>query len=161
MEQIDPVRFLREQVGQRTMERVLDLVVQSLDVNELLRQVDVDALLSRVDVDALLAHIDVDALLRHVDVDAVVEKVDVNALVSRVDVQALVERIDIDALVQHTDIGAVMVMSSGHVTSKAVDTIRAQAIELDGVVDRWVRRLLHRRRGPAAPRTLLGTEAGP
>jgi hypothetical protein len=113
------------------MERMLDLVVQAVDVNDLVQQVDVDALLSRVDLDALL---------------------------SRVDLNRLLARVDIDALVEHTDIGAIVLMSSGRAGDKAVDLVRGQAVALDRVIDHWVRRLL-RRRGPglASP----GTGAGP
>ena len=143
MDQIGQVRAASELLAQRTVERVLDLVVQSLDVNELAQQVDVDALLSQLDL------------------NAVIEKIDLNVLLSRVDVQALVERIDIDAIVQDTDIGAAIAMSSGHVADKAVDILRSQAVSLDDRIDHWVRRLL-RRGGPglAAPRTLPNTEAG-
>ncbi len=143
MDQIDQMRAASELLAQRTMERVLDLIVRSLDVNQLVQRVDADALLNQLDL------------------NAVIEKIDLNVLLSRVDVEALVERIDIDAIVQHTDIGAVIVMSSGPVTGKAVDILRGQAIALDDGIDRLVRRLF--RRGgpsPAAPPTLLGSEAG-
>jgi len=133
VEQIDQMRAASELLAQRVMERVLDLVIQSLDVNELAGQVDLNA---------------------------VIEKIDLNALLSRVDMQALVEQIDIDAIVQDTDIGAAIAMSSGHVASEAVDILRGQAIALDDRIDHWVRRLL-RRSGPglAAPPTLLKTQA--
>jgi hypothetical protein len=143
MEQIDQMRAASELLAQRAMERVLDLVVQSLDVNELARQVDMDA------------------LLRQLDLNAVIAKIDVNALLSQVDVQALVERIDIDAIVRDTDMGAAIAMSSGHVTSEAVDILRGQAIALDDRVDHWVRRLLRRGDpGLAAPPPLLDTGTG-
>ena len=111
--------------------------------------------------DALAQQVDVDALLSQLDLNAVIEKIDLNVLLSRVDVQALVERIDIDTIVQDTDLGAAIAMSSGHVAGKAVDILRSQAVSLDDRIDHWVRRLL--RRGgpdPAAPQTLLNTEAG-
>jgi len=143
VDQIDQMRAASELLAQRAMERVLDLVVQSLDVNELAQQVNVDALLSQLDL------------------NAVIKKIDLNALLSRVDVQALVERVDIDAIVQDTDIGAAIAVSSGRVTDEAVDILRGQAVALDDRIDHWVRRLL-RRSGPglAAPPTLLKSEAG-
>jgi hypothetical protein len=143
VDQIDQMRAASELLAQRAMERVLDLVVQSLDVNELARQVNMDALLSQLDLNAVIA------------------KIDLNALLSRVDLQALVERIDIDALVQDTEIGAAIAKSSGHAASEAVDILRGQAVTLDDRIDHWVRRLL-RRGGPglAAPPTLLDTGAG-
>jgi len=143
VDQIDQMRAASELLAQRAMERVLDLVVQSLDVNELAQQVNVDALLSQLDLNAVIA------------------KIDLNALLSRVDVQALVERVDIDALVKDTDIGAAIAVSSGRVTGEAVDILRGQAVALDDRIDHWVRRLL-RRRGPglAAPPALIKTGAG-
>ena len=143
MDQIDQMRAASELLAQRVMERVLDLVVQSLDVNELASQVDVDALLSQVDL------------------NAVIEKIDLNALLGRVDVQALAERIDVGAILKHTDIGAVIAMSSRPATSEAVDILRGEAVALDDRIDRWVRRLLRRRDSvPAAPTTVLNAETG-
>jgi hypothetical protein len=142
---VDPLGQMRsasEVLAERALERVLDLVVQAVDANELVEQVDVDALLRRVDLNAVLGRVDVDALL------------------SRVDVNRLIAQVDIDALVQHTEIGAVIMMSSGSVGNRAVDLVRGQAVGLDDVIDRWVRRLL-RRSGPglAAPSALLNAGA--
>lgn len=143
MDQIGQMRAASELLAQRTMERVLDLVVQSLNVNELAQQVDVNELLSQLDL------------------NAVIEKIDLNELLARVNIQALVDRVDIDAIIQHTDIGAAIAMSSGHVTGKGVDILRGQAVALDDRINHWVRRLL-RRSGPglAGPPTLLNAEAG-
>ncbi|MGH3170584.1 MAG: hypothetical protein ACRDN0_32485 [Trebonia sp.] len=139
MEQIDQMRAASELLAQRVMERVLDVVVASLDVNELAQQVDVNGLLSRLDLNAVMAQIDL------------------NALLDRVDVQALAERIDIEALIQHGDLGAVIATSSGHVTGQMVDLLRGQAVALDRWIDRWACRLLHRGNpGLSAP---LKTEA--
>jgi hypothetical protein len=136
------MRSASELLAQRALERVLDLVVQSIDVNELVQQVDVDQLLSQLDLNAVVAKIDVNALLRQVDVNR------------------LIAQVDIEAIVQHTDLGAVIAMSSGHEATKAVDIVRGQAVVLDRRIDRWVRRLL-RREGPGlvAPPTLLAHEA--
>jgi hypothetical protein len=138
----DQVRSASELLAERAMERMLDLVVQAVDVNDLVQQVDVDALLTRVDLDALLSRVDLDALL------------------TRVDLNRLLTRVDIDAIVQHTDIGAVVLLSSGSVADKAVDLVRGQGVALDRLIDRWVRRLL-RRPGPGlrAPAP-LSTGAG-
>ena len=143
MDQFSQMRAASELLAQQIMERVLDLVVQSLNVDELAQQVDVNELLSQLDL------------------NAVAQKVDLNALLSRVDVQALIDRVDIDAVIQHTDVGAAIAVSSGHVTGKGVDILRGQAVVLDDRIDHWVRRLL-RRRGPglAAPPSLLNTQAG-
>lgn len=133
MDPLGQVRSASELLAERAMERVLDLVVQAIDANELAQQVDVDTLLSRVDLNELLGRIDLDALL------------------SRVDLNRLIAQVDIDALVQHTEIGAVIMMSSGNVGNQGVDLVRGQAVALDHVIDRWVRRLLRRPDpGPAA-----------
>jgi hypothetical protein len=138
VDQVGQVRAVSELLAQRTMERVLDLVVQSLDVDQLAQQVDVNKLLSQLDV------------------NEVIKAIDVNALLSRVDVQALAERVDIAALVERTDLGAAVIMASGPVTARAVDQFRGQAVALDGRIDRLARRLLRRRGpGPAGPRALV------
>jgi hypothetical protein len=148
----DQVRSASELLAQHTMERVLDLVVQSLDVNELVQQADVNMLLSRVDVNAVL---------EKVDVNAVLSQVDVNALLDRVDVNRLITRIDNDSVVKHTDIGAVFVASSENMASGAVDIVRGQAVVADQRIDRWVHRLLRRKRGSlAGPPTLPNAGAG-
>jgi hypothetical protein len=147
----DQVRSARELLAQHTMERVLDLVVQSLDVNELVQHADVNMLLSRVDVNAVLEKVDVNALLSRVDLDALLDRVDVNRLITRV---------DIDSIVQDTDIGAVFVASSGNMASGAVDIVRDQAVAADQRIDRWVHRLLRRKAGgPAGLPTLPNAEA--
>ena len=144
----DPV----EAMAQRVAERVVDLVLQVLDVNAILAQVDVNALLARVDVAALL---------EKVDLNAVLAKVDTDALLDRIDLNAVLERVDVDALVEHTDLGAVIARSTGGVASEALDAARSQAVGLDQTIDRWVQRALRRKQpAPSAPRALLDGEAG-
>jgi hypothetical protein len=141
-----------EALAQRVAEHVIDIVVDVLDVNEILRQVDMNAMLERVDVNPILDRVDVNALLERVDVEAVLARVDLDAVLARVDVNDFVRRLDIDALVEQTDLGAVIARSSGGVASEALDAARSQAVGLDQFIDRWVQRLLRRKnRGPAAP----------
>jgi len=193
---LDRLRWAGRSAGRRMTdpleslaERVVDLLVQALDVNALVGRVDLNALLARVDVNELLARVDVPALvdrvdvnqvLRRVDLDALLARVDVNALagrvdvnqvlrrvdldalLARVDVNALAGRIDMDALVEETDLGAVIAQSSGGIASEALDAARSQAVGLDKFIDRWVGRALRRKHpGPAAPPTLLDAAAGP
>jgi len=144
----DPV----EAMAQRVAERVVDLVLQVVDVNAVLAQVDVNALLARVNVAALL---------ERVDVNAVLARIDTAALLDRIDVNALLERVDVDALVEQTDLGAVIARSTGGVASEALDAARSQAVGLDQTIDRWVQRALRRKQpAPSAPRALLDGEAG-
>jgi hypothetical protein len=133
----DPAEALAQQVT----ERVLDLVVAALDINELAARVDVNALLGRVDIDALLA------------------KVDLNALVNQVDVNDLAQRIDVAGLVEKADLGAVIARSSGGMARDALDAVRCQAAGLDQVIDRWAARLLRRKR--PAPLPLVPARAEP
>jgi hypothetical protein len=152
----DPAEALAQQVT----ERVLDLVVSALDINELAARVDPNVILSRVDVSALLDRVDVGALLDRVDVGALLDRVDVNALLDRVEVNDLLRRVDIDALVQDTDLGVLMARSTGGVASDVLDAARSQAVRLDLLVDRWVCRVLRRKQaGPSAPPALLPPRA--
>jgi hypothetical protein len=148
----DPLESLAQSVAQR----VVDLVVHSVDLNALLRQVDLDALLARMDVNAFLARVDVSALVERVDVNEVLRRVDVDALVSRVDINAVAGRIDMDALVEQTDLGSVIAQSSGGLVTEALDAARSSAVGLDGFVDRWVARVIRRRHPrPLGPPALL------
>ena len=145
-----------EELAQQVTERVVDLVVSALDINEILAHVDLNALLSRIDLDALLGRMDIDALLSKVDVNALMSRVDVNALLDHVDVNELIGRVDIEALVQNTDLGAVIASSTGGVASEGLEVVRSRTVGLDQLVDRWVRRLLRRQQsGPDVPPALL------
>jgi uncharacterized RDD family membrane protein YckC len=155
----DPVEALAE----KTAERVIDLVVRTLDVNAVVQRVDVNAIVDRVDVNKLVDRVDMDKvvdqvdlnrLLAKVDLDDVIARVDVNAVVDRVDINAIAQRVDIDALAMHTDIGAMIARSSGGVASDALDAVRSQAVGLDEWIARWVARLL--RRDPPAQRPHFG-----
>jgi hypothetical protein len=155
----DPV----ESLAQGVAERAVDLIVHAVDVNALLQRVDMNALLHRIDIDeflkkvdvqALAERVDVGSLLRRADIDEVLRRIDIGALLERVDVNGLVERIDLDALIEQTDIGAIIARSSGGIASDALDAARSQAVGLDQLADRGVRRLLRRgghRPGAAPP----------
>ena len=133
----DPAEALAQQVT----ERVVDLVVGALDVNELVARVDVNAIISRVDIDAVL------------------RKIDLNELLGQVDVNELAQRIDVAGLVEKADLGAIIAQSSGGMAREAVEAVRYRTAGLDQVIDRWVRVLL--RRKDAAPPPLLAVQAGP
>jgi len=154
----DPV----EQLAEKTAERVIDLVVRTLDVNALVQRVDPDAIIDRVDVNKLVERVDVDKLVDQVDVDKILDRVDVDrllakmdldqvlarvdvdALADRIDVNVIAQRIDIDAIALHTDLGAMIARSSGGVASGALDVARSQTVGLDEWIARWVDRLLRR-----------------
>jgi len=149
-----------EALAQEAAERVIDLVVNALDVNELAARIDLNALLSRVDVDVLLKKVDVDALLDQVDLNALLARVDLKPLVDRVDVNDIVQQIDMDALVEKTALAAVIASSTGGMTTEALDAVRSGAVGLDRFVDRWVRRVIRPKQPwPAAPPALLPAQA--
>ena len=128
----DPVESLAQRVAERVVEIVVDALdvnalvrrvnlnaaLGQLDINELLTRVDVNALLNRVDIDALLGRVDVNALLNRADVEEVMRRVDVGAVLDRVDVNELVQRVDIDVLIGETDLGAIIARSSGGAASE-------------------------------------------
>jgi hypothetical protein len=148
-----------EAIAQQVTERVVDLLVSALDVNELAARIDLNALLDRVDIDAVLKKVDLNSLIDQVDVNAVLARVDLKPLLDRVDVNDLVSQVDMDALVERTDLGAVIARSSGDMGTEALDALRSQAVGLDQFVDRWVQRLLRRKHPAPAPSALLPAHA--
>ena len=124
----DPAEALAQQVT----ERIVDLVVGALDVNELVARVDVNAIISRVDIDAVL------------------QKIDLNAVLSQVDVNDLAQRIDVTSLVEKADIGAIVAQSSGGMAREGIDAVRCRTADLDQAIDRGIRYLL-RRKDPEPP----------
>lgn len=151
-----------ETLAQEVTDRVVELVVNALDVNELAARIDLNALLSRVDVDAILKKVDVDALLDQVDLNALLARVDLKPVLDRVDVNDIVQQIDMDALIEKTDLGAVIASSSGGMAAEALDAVRSGAVGLDKFVDRWVRRVIRPKQPwPAAPPALLAVQAEP
>lgn len=151
-----------EALAQRIAERVVDLVVEVLDVNALALRLDLNAVLARVNVNDLLRRVDVKALLDQVDVNDLMSRVDLDALLAQVDVNDLVQRLDIDGLVEQTDLGAVIARSSGGVATEALDSARSQAVGMDQFIDRWVHRALRRNHpGPVAPGGQDGREPPP
>jgi len=150
---MDPVERMRsagkrlaepvDSMAQNVAKRATELVVDSLDINDVLARIDVNKLLNQVDVNQLLDRVDVDRLLARVDVNALVDKVDVNELTERVDVNALVDR---------TELKTVLARSSTTVITQGIDLVRSQAVGLDDFMARWVNRILRRKRAPAVVR---------
>ncbi len=149
-----------ESLSQRVAERVVDLVVQALDVNALVRRVDLNTVLDQVDLNKLLAKVDVSALVDRVDVNEILQRVDVGALLDRVDLNDLAGRLDMDQLIEQTNLGAVIARSSAGVTTEALDAARSGAVGLDRFIDRWVGRVFWRKHPrPLAPQALLNGAA--
>ncbi len=134
-----------EQLAQAMADRVVNLVLEAIDIDALLDRIDVDAIVSRVDVDKLI------------------DRVDVEKIVERVDVEKIVERVDIDALMEKTELGSIIARSTTGVASQVLDLIRSQGVGLDDFFARWTNRLLHRSPEslPLGPVTLVGPPPGP
>ena len=155
-----------EQLVESIAERVVNLVLDAVDINALVAQIDMDAVLAKVDVDAIVSkvdvqkiidRVDVDEIVARVDVDAIIDRVDVQHIIERVDVQEIVQRVDIDSLVEQTELGTIIARSTSGVASEVLDVVRAQGVGLDDFVARWVNRVLRRTSAewPAGPLGLI------
>jgi hypothetical protein len=148
-----------ETIAQGVAQRVIDLVIEALDVNalierinlnavlarvelnDLLRRVDLNEVLDQVDLNQLIDRVDVNQVLDRVDVDRLVARLDMDKLIARVDINQIADRIDIESLVKNTDLGAIMVSSSTTLATEAVDLGRSHAVSLDDTLARWVSRI--------------------
>ena len=148
-----------EQLGEAIAERVVNLVLDAVDINALVAQVDMDAVLAKVDVDAIVSKVDVDALVDRVDVQKIIDRVDVQAIIERVDIEQVIQRVDIDSLVEQTELGTIIARSTSGVASEVLDVVRAQGVGLDDFVARWINRVLRRSSAdwPAGPAKLLAS----
>ncbi|MFA9410873.1 MAG: RDD family protein [Deltaproteobacteria bacterium] len=117
-------------------------------INAVLDRVDVDALIGQVELDDLLARIDVNQLLDRVDVDRLLDGVDVNRLLDGVDVNRLVARVDVEAVTSRANVGGLVAQSTSQVAGSTLDIARRQAAGLDTLIMGLVDRLLGR--DPAA-----------
>lgn len=119
-------------------------LLDRVELNELLDRVIIDRLLDRVDVDRLLDRVDVNRLLDGVDVDRLLTRVDVDALVARVDVNAVVQRVDIEAITARAKVGEMVARGTTEFAGSTLDVLRRQAVGLDTLIIRFVDRLLGR-----------------
>jgi hypothetical protein len=159
-----------EWMAQGVAQRVIELVVDALDVNALLVRVDLNAVLARVDLNGLLGRVDLNQVIDRVDLNQVIDRVDlnqvidrvdVNRLMARVDINELAGRVDIEALVKNTDLGALLASSSGTIATEAVDMGRSHAVSMDDTLARWVSRLRRNHTGRAGPPELLNAQEEP
>ncbi len=109
--------------------------VASRVVNQVLEAIDVNALIGRVDVEGVVERVDVERLIEQVDVEGIVKRIDVNAIVSE---------IDIDSLVENTDLGSLIVKSTSGILTDVLDGVRAQGVALDDLCTKWTSRVLQR-----------------
>ena len=141
-----------ESIAQGVAQRVIDLVVESLDLNALIAQIELNAVLARVDLNEVVDRI---------DLNQIVDRLDVNKLMARVDINQLVSRIDVESLVKNTDLGAIMVSSSSTLATEAIDLGRGHAVSMDDTLARWVSRIRRNHTGRAEPPELPNTPEEP
>ena len=159
-----------ESFAQAVAQRVIDLVIESLDMNALIAQINLNVVLGRIDLNSLLHRVDLNELISQVDLNQVFETVDLNQILDRVDMDKLMarvdlnevaSRIDMEALVKNTDLGALMVSSSSTLATEAVDLGRSHAVSMDDTLARWVSRVRRNDAGRAAPPELQNSPEEP
>jgi hypothetical protein len=141
-----------ESIAQGVAQRVIDLVVEALDMN---------ALIARIDLNVVLARVDLNEVVDRIDLNQILDQVDVNKLMARVDINQIVSRIDVEALVKNTDLGAVLIGSSSSLATEAVDTGRSHAVSMDDTIARWVGRIRRNHTGRAESPELADTPEEP
>jgi hypothetical protein len=140
-----------ESIAQGVAQRVIDLVVEALDMNALIARIDLNIVLAHVDLNEVVERIDLNEVLDRIDLNQIVDRVDMNKLMARVDINQIVSRVDIEALVKETDLGAIMVSSSSNLATEAVDLGRSHAVSMDDSLARWVSRIRRNQTGRAEP----------
>jgi hypothetical protein len=93
-----------ETIAQGVAQRVIDLVLESLDVNALIDRINLNAVLSRVELNDLLRRVDLNEVLDQVDLNQVIERVDVNQVIDRVDLNQVIERVDVNQVLDRVDV---------------------------------------------------------
>ncbi len=159
----NPVGDRFERLAQSIAERVVNLVLDAIDINALIERVDINAVVERVDVDKVVKRVDIDQIVARVDVDAIFDRVDFNAVVQKVDIDAVVSQMDIDSLVEKTELGGIIAKSTTGVLTEVLDVVRSQGVGLDDFMDRWTNRVLRRKPGslPIGPPLLVAPPAPP
>jgi hypothetical protein len=165
-----------ESLAQGVAQRVIDLVLEALDLNALIARIDLNVVLGRVnlnqvidrvdlnevidrvDLNEVIDRVDLNEVLDRVDIDRMLDRVDMNKLMAKVDINEIAGRVDIEALVKNTDLGAIMMSSSSTVATEAVDLGRSHAVSMDDTIARWMSRLRRNHTEQAGPPELLTGE---
>jgi hypothetical protein len=131
----NPIGTRVEQLAQALAERIVPLIVDSIDLNAILDKVDVERIIERVDIEKVIDQVDMQKVIDRIDIEKVIERVDLNAVI---------QEIDIEALVEHTELGAIIARSTTGVLTEFLDVIRAQGVGLDDFVLRWGNKIVGR-----------------
>jgi len=150
-----------ESIAQGVAQRVIDLVIEALDMNALIARIDLNVVLGRVDLNQVVDRVDLNEVLDRVDLNQILERVDVNKLMAQVDINQIVNRIDVESLVKNTDLGAIMLSSTSTLGTEAVDLGRSHAVSMDDTLARWVSRIRRNQTGRAEPPELPNTPEEP
>jgi len=159
-----------ESIAQGVAQRVIDLVLEALDLNALIARIDLNVVLGRVnlnqvldrvDLNEVLDQVDLNEVLERVDLNQVLDRVDMNKLMAKVDINEIAGRVDIEALVKNTDLGAIMISSSSTVATEAIDLGRSHAVSMDDTIARWMSRLRRNHTERAGPPELLTGQEKP
>jgi hypothetical protein len=132
----NPIGARAEHLAQAVAERVVNLVLEAIDIDAVVQKIDIDAVVRRVDINDIVSRVDIDAIVQHIDINAVVERVDINSIV---------KQLDIDSLVEQTELGSIIARSTTGVMTEVLDVVRSQGVGLDDFLARWVNRLLRRK----------------
>ena len=143
-----------ESIAQGVAQRVIELVLDALDMNALIARIDLNFVLGRVDLNEVVDQVDLNQIVERVDLNQIVDRLDVNRLMARVDINQILSQVDIEALVKNTDLGALMVSSSSTLATEAVDLGRSHAVSMDDTLARWAGKLRRNHKGQAGPREL-------
>lgn len=141
--------------------RLINAMLERVDVDALVGQVELDELLDRIDVNRLLDRVDLTRLLDRVEVDRLLDHVDVDRLLDRVDVNRLLERVDVQAVATRANVGNLVAQSTSEVAGSTLDIARRQAVGVDTLIMGFVDRLLGREsaKQPLGPPALVPQDA--
>ena len=126
---------LNDSLAQAIAERIVALVVDSLDVDGIVKRIDVNDIVERMDV------------------DAIVKRIDVADIARRIDVNDIAQRIDVDQLMENTELSTIISRSTTGVLTEFLNLLRSQVVRVDDTVER-LSVAVSRRRRPASPADL-------
>jgi len=116
-------------------------------------------------INAMLERVDVDALVGQVELDELLDRIDVNRLLDRVDLTRLLDRVDVQAVTNRANVGDLVARSTSQVAGSTLDVARRQAVGVDTLIMGFADRLLGRdsAKQPLGPPALVPqeTEARP
>jgi hypothetical protein len=102
------------------------------------------AVIGRV-VEMVIDQLDMSALIQRIPIDEVIDNLDIEAIVDKIDIKAIVDRIDIEDIVAGVDIGAIVRDSTTGLAGETVDALRVQVMGIDLFAARVVDKILRRK----------------